>query len=341
MLLLSFLRSSRTAFQRWSRRIKFEATYEGVIALKVRDYVESTISTKEGTTVFFRPMDWPKLQRKFDFYEVTLLTEIKQMGRGKTKKPYPSHPSLPFIDNRKNGIVVITLCYFDFMQSEAWIEHYRKQGVEQFIFYFNGQKIPEKLLELSKQEDIIVIQWPFHYRSVSMYHNNGRPFIAGKIAFTNHALEWLKTKSNLQYVLCIDIDEFIVGKAKLTDLIKSKKHEYSFSNTWSSNYKGFIRNETPCILSNSSLVPWKRVKSLTKISDVQTLDPHRILNENNMVQTHLMLHFKDMPKSGWVAPTRENSDPEEIFLEITDKSVDPTISHIWKEYSSQPHPIEE
>ena len=102
---------------------------------------------------------------------------------------------------------------------------------------------------------------------------------------------------------------------------------------WSKNFNGFCNGEKPLLDAEANFEPWYRVKSLVNVSYIQHLDIHRIYHEENMVFDGLMLHFLDVPKSGYKAHTRNNSDAIFDFVDIENHDVG-AFTEIWRDFQS-------
>lgn len=300
------------------RAMKNWGEVQQIAGTRIMDDLHAVLSNGQGATIFFSPYNLNRVIKRWNVVEAHIHNSERVYGRGFTTTQLDDFPSIPTTEfSNKLGFVVISIFLFDWSLIDPWLKHYRKQGASHFILYFNSHSIPSELKSfLASQVDVSLIMWPFRHRAVSAKFRDGRPFLSGKGGFLNHALELLKTRTKFTHVLCVDLDEYVIGTRKISDLLEDPRKEWSFSNIWAKGYNAFVENGAARVSVDAQFTPWHRVKSLVRIDAIDHLDPHRIYNENNLTQEFIMLHFLDAEKEGWVAPTRSGAEGGGEFIDL-------------------------
>ena len=300
---------------------------------RMRKYTAATLRTHEGTMLFQYPFDPQAVGQKKDFETVGLREGDGQLYlKQHSKKQFQEIPAVPAMNTSGSGFAVVTLFYFEWAFLEPWLDHYRNQGAGHFLLYFNGNRIPSDLARIiEEQSDVTFILWPFRFHAMRFRINDGRKTEHTQAICYQHALEMIRHRTNFSHVLAVDLDEYIIGSQRIVEYAKQGVKEVSFSNVWSKNFHGFCNGENPLAERAANFKPWRRVKSLVDVSYIQHLDIHRIWHEENMVRDGYLLHFLDVPKSGYVAVTRNGDDSVFDFVDISEHDVGAFIE-IWQNF---------
>jgi hypothetical protein len=119
----------------------------------------------------------------------------------------------------RNRLVICSqVAKWDIGRISAWVEYYKKRGVEHFYIYFND---PIDSCKLPEIECVTYMEWPFIYWIDDQIGGS----ICSLITFLNDFLYWSKHFSD--YILFCDVDEFI--ETRQFDLSENKLC-YAFMN---------------------------------------------------------------------------------------------------------------
>lgn len=115
---------------------------------------------------------------------------------------------------------------------EKWISYYKKHGVDQLLIYDNNSDKDhfDKLIELQKKWDFILIKWPYKKR----FTCNRRSGISGQTTRENHSI-W--TFREASFMFMIDVDEYFVPQITVSPDFDFRH----FCNAWFHNKWGGYR----------------------------------------------------------------------------------------------------
>jgi len=307
-LLKGILRSFAFQVRTRLKRRATERTWQNVkrTPYKLQRFATVTLASPGGGTIFTNTFLGEKIKEKYDVKSYHLHTSTPQkFARIDTKDSLRDFPIIPDIYSDRRGFAVVAVFYFEWKALQPWLTHYRNQGAAHFFLYFNANVIPEELQNtVNEATDVTLIIFPFLYFSSTWRYNSGHFFQSAQPIALQHALEIIKNRTSFRYVLTCDLDEYIIGEGKIFESLQSSPKEISFANFWSRGYENFINGDAPFIAKEIEWKPWTRVKSIVDTARIQRLDVHRIWDEDNLDTSFMMLHFKDIPKRGWIDPFR-------------------------------------
>ena len=332
--LIGILRSLKFQIHTIKRRRAAERTWQKVRRTehKTQRFAHVTLAKSEGGVVITNSFLGKKVGKQYDVRNWHVHESTPQKYAFiETNDRLQDYPSIPRINSNGIGFAVVAVFYFEWRELLPWLRYYRNQGAGHFLLYFNSNKIPEELQNtVNEATDITFIIWPFQYFSSTWRHASGHPFQSAQPIALQHALELIKTRTSFRYVLTCDLDEYIIGERTIADSLDTFPKELSFANFWARGYDAFIHGGVPVIAEEIEWKPWTRVKSVVDTTRIERLDVHRIWNEDNLTNCFMMLHFKDIPKDGWVDPFR-NSASQEENTRIDEHSTKEARS-IWHKY---------
>lgn len=119
--------------------------------------------------------------------------------------------------NRVHKMAVATLFKYESPEDiQRFVSYYRKEGADQFYFYYNGAQLPEGL---PKSGDINYKIWNFPYWNETTYgHNAQMTFL------TSYRLRYFEAN---EWNVMIDMDEYIFSKIPNKTIL-----EYLNSSNW-------------------------------------------------------------------------------------------------------------
>jgi len=124
-----------------------------------------------------------------------------------------------FQKQKKYKFTASTLMKDDYFLINKYVNYYKKQGVEHFYLYYNGNIENMRKYNVIDENMTTLIEWNFPYPDAQVGEMNQALYKYGIL--------------DTQYMFFNDLDEYAYSpNKKLVDLLASKKDTYVFSNVW-------------------------------------------------------------------------------------------------------------
>lgn len=195
------------------------------------------------------------------------------------------------ISKKKYKLTLTTLFKTDFNLINIFYDYYKKQGVEHFYLYYNGQ-ITDNLKKLCDRNDITLIEWNYQYWNTNAKYSRHYAQL-GQM----HDAIYRFGKNICDYMIFCDLDEYMrVEKKKLIDLVEDKSVDtFGFRNIWANT----IDNKVPDVFPNKFKIGEKfnyriRSKCIHKMDTVEHIGIHfgTKFNKRELIKSDYdMYHF--------------------------------------------------
>lgn len=195
------------------------------------------------------------------------------------------------ISKKKYKLTLTTLFKTDFNLINIFYDYYKKQGVEHFYLYYNGQ-ITDNLKKLCNKIDITLIEWNYQYWNTNAKYSRHYAQL-GQM----HDAIYRFGKNICDYMIFCDLDEYMhVEKKKLINLVEDKNVDtFGFKNIWANT----IDNKVPDIFPNKFKIGEKfnyriRSKCIHKMDTVEHIGIHfgTKFNKTELIKSDYdMYHF--------------------------------------------------
>lgn len=193
---------------------------------------------------------------------------------------------------KKHNLTQTTLFKKDYDLIEKYCDYYEKQGVEQFIFYYNGL-VFEELVEICKKHNIILLEWNFQHVDMS---KGTRVHIAQMGQINHHLYKYGKPMS--KYTIYNDLDEYMnVKNDTLINFINKNVDIYVFNNSWSYNISCNIPKIFEKSFYASTYIDGWRTKIIAKNDACKLIKIHDVMEYvsekhiKNRTCDMIMYHF--------------------------------------------------
>lgn len=241
----------------------------------------------QNPTVYLRDNYEPICIIIYDFKSDNILNEFVCEYEDK----YLDIILLNYKSSKKYTLTQTTLFKDDYNLINIFIDYYDKQGVEKYIFYYNGNSTDE-IKNICNRENILLIDWNFKYwnsNSIYLHH--------AQIGQIHHAL-YKYGKNETEYMIFNDLDEYMhIPNIKLIEILNSNANTYIFQNCWAKTLDNTVDLHSPKTLKIGNPLKYpNRSKCIHKVDDIIYLGIHlaRKYTVNNPIiinDSYKLLHF--------------------------------------------------